>query len=121
MFGRKGKRNPSFGEDADLTGSTLKRKVTVLGIPVGRFIFGCIAAVAVLVLVAGAGNMVENLDNSQVMVIQDPVDGELHVYTSPGLKFQKWGKVTKYTKSFPFWFSAAPCICICPEWDCVSP
>lgn len=90
----------------DLESGSARRGITAFGIPLGRFMLGVGAIVILFVALIGAGSIVENLDNADIMVIQDPIDGELHVYTSPGLKLQKWGKVTKYTKSFPFWFSA---------------
>ena len=48
----------------------------------------------------------ENLDAGQVMVIQSPVSGTLNWHTTPGVKWQGFGKVTKYNKRAQLWFSA---------------
>lgn len=54
------------------------------------------SAVMLIVLLATAGSLVENVDADHYMVIQDPIDGELNFYTEPGWKPQVFGKVTKY-------------------------
>ncbi|OGN02420.1 MAG: hypothetical protein A2655_01675 [Candidatus Yanofskybacteria bacterium RIFCSPHIGHO2_01_FULL_43_42] len=54
-----------------------------------------IMLLAVLVL---SGKIVENVDANEIVVIQDPVDGELHWYTSAGIKWQGLGRVTAYPK-----------------------
>ncbi|MDA2936129.1 SPFH domain-containing protein [Patescibacteria group bacterium AH-259-L05] len=51
------------------------------------------------------GRVFEGVDAEEIVVIQDPIDGELHWYTDPGLKFQKFGRVTRYRKSSQFWFT----------------
>jgi hypothetical protein len=48
----------------------------------------------------------ENLDAGEIMVIQSPVSGQLTWHTTPGVKWQGFGKVTKYEKRSQFWFSA---------------
>lgn len=68
--------------------------------------FSLIAVVIALVgLVMSASYLVENLDAHEIMVIQDPIDGDLHVYTSPGIKPQMFGKVTKYPRRAQYAFS----------------
>lgn len=52
------------------------------------------------------GKLWEDIDAGEIVVIQDPVDGELHVYTQPEMVWQGWGKATHYRKSNTFWFSA---------------
>lgn len=46
----------------------------------------------------------ETLNADQILVVQDPIDGDLHWYTSAGLKPQWFGKVTIYKKRsiYPF-------------------
>lgn len=44
----------------------------------------------------GSSQIWENVDAHEMMVLQDPVDGQLHIFTSPGWKWQWGGKVTKY-------------------------
>lgn len=42
----------------------------------------------------------------EVVVVQLP-NGKLTVYTSPGIKFQGFGGITRYKKSFQYWFNEA--------------
>jgi hypothetical protein len=61
-----------------------------------------------ILLVAGVsmfGNLVENLDNSQVMFVQAPISGKLTLHTTPGMKKQFFGRVTKYEKRSQFAFT----------------
>lgn len=65
--------------------------------------------IGVVILIAGLaslGNMFENLDNSQIMVIQAPFSGNLTWYTTGGMKWQGFGRITKYNKRSQFWFSS---------------
>src|SRR6185295_18325337 len=48
----------------------------------------------------------ESLDADQIMVIQNPWSGSLSWYRDAGIKWQGFGKVTKYKKRDQFWFSA---------------
>ncbi len=48
----------------------------------------------------------EDVDAGEIVIIQDPVDGELHVYKEQGMKWQGMGKATHYRKSAQFWFSS---------------
>lgn len=63
-------------------------------------IVGLIAALAPWVI----GSMWENLDASQIMVVQAPLDGSLAVYTEQGVKYQGFGTVTKYPRRKTFAF-----------------
>ena len=54
--------------------------------------------VAVIVGLVCVKNMWENLDVHEIMCIQSPVSGKLSWYTSAGVKWQGFGKVTKYPK-----------------------
>ena len=63
---------------------------------------------AVAALIAAAifsTQLMETVDSGETMVLQDPVDGDLHVHSSAGMKWQGFGKVTKYSKSETLWFS----------------
>jgi regulator of protease activity HflC (stomatin/prohibitin superfamily) len=65
-----------------------------------------LSSVALLILLITSYGLFENLDAGQVMVIQSPLSGNLDWYTAPGVKWQGFGKVTKYEKRAQFWFSA---------------
>ena len=74
---------------------------------------GKIAAVAIglvvlIVILFSLGNLFEDLDAQHVMVIQSPVSGTLTWHTTPGVKWQGFGRVTKYPRRGQFWFSKDP-------------
>jgi regulator of protease activity HflC (stomatin/prohibitin superfamily) len=71
-----------------------------------KLIIGSIGAVLLIVLVALSGQIFENVDAGEFVVIQAPISGELTWYTTPGLKLQMFGKVTHYPKSNQYWFSS---------------
>lgn len=68
------------------------------------FMLGVIGVV-VIVLILLSGQLFENLDAEQVMVIQSPISGDLAWYKDPGIKWQGGGKVTKYLKRSFYRFS----------------
>jgi len=72
-------------------------KGSVLGF--GAIIIGIMFAVMI-------PKLVENLDASEIMVIQYPM-GELKVFTEPGPQAQWFGTVTKYPRRDQYSFSAA--------------
>ena len=51
-------------------------------------------------------NLAEDLDKTEVMVIQSPLTGELTAHTEPGVKWQGFGKVTKMPRRLQFSFSS---------------
>lgn len=71
-----------------------------------KVILGAILGFLGLICLVSAGKMYEDIDAGEIVVIQDPIDGELHVYTQPEMVWQGWGKATHYKKSNTFWFSA---------------
>lgn len=71
-----------------------------------RHLFTLIVAAVFLVLLMPLFTMTfENLDAGQIMVIQSPVSGEMVWHTTPGIKWQGFGKVTDYNRRTQFWFS----------------
>ena len=66
-------------------------------------IFGIIV---IIVLGLASSQLWENNSASDILVIQSPISGELTFHTTSGLKWQGFGTVTKYKKSFQYWFSA---------------
>ena len=75
----------------------------------GKTIIGIFSLILLVVLGILSGKMWETVDADEVVVIQDPVDGELHFFVggteTGGLVFQNFGTPTHYKKSFQFWFS----------------
>lgn len=64
-----------------------------------------LAVVLVIVVIWACFGIFENLDAKQTMVIQAPLSGKLTWHTTAGVKWQGFGKVTKYPKREQFWFS----------------
>lgn len=65
---------------------------------------GSIAVITLFFLIF-SGKLVENMDNKEIMVVQNPFSGALSVYSGQGgMKWQGFGTVTKYRKSFQYWF-----------------
>ncbi len=58
-----------------------------------------------LVLFIFSGKMVENVDNSEIVIIQSAFTGKVSIYTTPGPVLQSFGIATHYKKSNQFWFS----------------
>ncbi|MBI4946613.1 MAG: hypothetical protein HY840_09450 [Bacteroidetes bacterium] len=75
------------------TNFTLK-KILVLGL-------GTLAILFILF----SGKMVENVDNSEIVIIQSAFTGNISIYTTPGPVMQGFGTATHYKKSNQFWFS----------------
>jgi len=74
----------------------------------GKVLKVTLAAVMLLLLAMSAGKLFENVNADQIVVIQSPISGTLTWYTTAGLKWQGWGYVTRYRKSFTYWFSYRP-------------
>jgi regulator of protease activity HflC (stomatin/prohibitin superfamily) len=70
-----------------------------------RITFLALGIILLIVLVNFAGRVGEDVDAGEIVVIQDPYDGELHIYTQPGWQFQNFGTPTHYRKSTQFWFT----------------
>lgn len=57
-----------------------------------------ITVVLLFVVLVLSFKLFENVDADEILVVQDPVDGDLHWYINPGIKWQWIGKTTKYLK-----------------------
>src|SRR5688572_14433156 len=77
-----------------MIGTLTTRKILMLGI-------GFLA----LIFLLFSGRLVENVDNSEIVIIQSAFTGKISVYTSPGPVTQNFGTATHYKKSNQFWFS----------------
>lgn len=71
-----------------------------------KIIIAAVSAILLIIGVSMIGRLWENVDAGEVVVIQDPWDGELHVFKNPGVVWQGLGKATHYKKSNQFWFLA---------------
>lgn len=64
------------------------------------------SGIAIVFLMFLGPKLIESLDNTQVMVVQNPINGALTWHTTGGLKWQGFGTITKYNKQSQFWFSS---------------
>lgn len=67
----------------------------IVAISIGVFLF------VSLIL---SGMVVEKVDANEVLVVQDAMDGELHWYTTPGVKPQWFGRTTSFPKVINYSF-----------------
>ncbi len=58
-----------------------------------------------LIFLMFSGRIVENVDNSDIVIIQSVFTGKVSIYTTPGPVIQGFGTATHYKKSNQFWFS----------------
>lgn len=65
-----------------------------------------LATLVMIIALLGAPFMVENLDATEIMVIQHPM-GDLAIHTTPGPKWQGFGKVTTYPRQGQYTFCSA--------------
>ncbi|MBK7855385.1 MAG: hypothetical protein IPJ79_11215 [Bacteroidetes bacterium] len=72
--------------------------------PIRKYVLGALAVAAFLFFLFGVKQIVEDVDAKEIVVIQAPFTGTLNVYTTPGTKMQMFGTVTRYKKSFQYWF-----------------
>lgn len=62
------------------------------------FLFGGLFLFLILFVIASAGKLWENVDADRIVCIQSPLAGKLNWYTTAGVKWQGFGKVTEYYK-----------------------
>lgn len=64
-----------------------------------KILFRLIAFVVILIVFTwGCFQIFENLDAHKIMCIQSPISGKLTFHSTPGIKWQGFGKVTKYDR-----------------------
>lgn len=71
-----------------------------------KSIVGMVVALAIMVgLALSSFSLFEQIDAGEILVVQSPT-GKLKLHTSPGIKYQGFGKVTIYKKREQFWFDS---------------
>lgn len=70
-----------------------------------KHIFGGVIAVLAIVFVACLNRIGEDVKNEEIVVNQFPFSGEMEFWTSPGFKWQWFGKTTHYYKTNQVWFN----------------
>lgn len=72
----------------------------------GIKVFGIVAAViGVIFFLSASSRLVESVDAGETVICQDPIDGDLHYYNTPGLVSQNFGTCTHYRRSVQIWFT----------------
>ena len=71
-----------------------------------KSILGGVIAILAVVFVACLGRIGEDVKNEQIVVNQYPFTGKMEYWTSPGFKWQWFGKTTSYFKTSQLWFGA---------------
>jgi regulator of protease activity HflC (stomatin/prohibitin superfamily) len=82
--------------------STVKNEMNLVGLGI-KIGVGVALLIAVAVLI---GNMVTTVNADEIVVKQDVIGGQLHVWDTPGVHFQNFGTITRYKRSAQLWFSA---------------
>ena len=68
-----------------------------------KVVLGVAALIVGIVLIA---NMVTTVNADEIVVKQDLIGGQLHIWDTPGVHWQNFGTITRYKRSAQFWFSA---------------
>lgn len=71
-----------------------------------KHILGGLVAFVSIVFLACLGKIGEDVKNEQIVVNQYPFTGSMQYWTSPGFKWQWFGKTTHYYKTNQLWFGS---------------
>lgn len=72
-----------------------------------KTIIGIVVSILCIVLgVVFVVNMITTVDADEIVVKQNALDGQLQVWSDPGVHWQNFGRLTVYKKSAQYWFSA---------------
>ena len=69
-------------------------------------IFGIVIAIIAVFFVVSLGRIGEDVKNEQIVVNQYPFTGTMEYWTTPGFKWQWFGKTTSYYKTSQLWFGS---------------
>ena len=69
---------------------------------IAKIVGGVVALLLTLVFI---GNLFTTVGAGEIVVKQNFLDGKLQVWTTPGVHFQNFGKLTVYKRSDQYWFS----------------
>lgn len=70
-----------------------------------RKLLSVVLCVAFVVLLVFSGKLFEDVAADEIVINQVPITGKLEYWTNPGLKFQMFGDIQTFDKSFQVWFS----------------
>ena len=69
---------------------------------------GVILGALLLVCLLGYGQVFENVQSGDYLIVQSPIAGTMSVYTTPGVKLQKFGTIWIFPVQTPLYFSKHP-------------
>lgn len=67
-------------------------------------VVAAIVGVFVIIVLCMLGSIGEDVKNEQIVVNQFPFSGKMEYWTTPGFKWQWFGRTTSYYKTQQFWF-----------------
>lgn len=82
--------------------SSKQDEATLVGLLV-KVGIGLAVIIGLLVLVF---NTATTVSADEIVIKQDVIGGDLHVWNTPGVHWQNFGTITRYKRSAQFWFSA---------------
>ena len=71
-----------------------------------KHVIAAIAAVIAIIFISCLGRIGEDVKNEEIVVNQRPFTGQMEYWTTPGYKWQWFGKTTHYFKTSQLWFGA---------------
>ena len=71
-----------------------------------KIIISAIVGVVAIFFLASLGRIGEDVKNEQIVVNQFPFTGNMEYWTTPGFKWQWFGKTTTYYKTQQLWFGS---------------
>lgn len=63
-----------------------------------------IAAIFTVIVLCLLGRIGEDVANENIVINQYPISGKMEYWTTPGFKWQMFGRTTEYFKTQQFWF-----------------
>lgn len=76
-------------------------------INIKKIIIGIVIAIAAIFAIVSVKSLGEDVRNEQIVVNQFPFSGKMAYWTTPGFKWQVFGKTTYYYKTQQFWFGSS--------------
>ena len=73
---------------------------------VKNFVSLTIVAIVAIVALCSLGRIGEDVKNEEIVVNQRPMSGRMEYWTTPGFKWQWFGKTTVYFKTQQLWFGS---------------
>jgi regulator of protease activity HflC (stomatin/prohibitin superfamily) len=67
---------------------------------------GIVLGATFVVVLIFSGKLFEDVEADEIVINQVPITGKLEFWTTPGMKFQAFGDIQVFDKSFQIWFSS---------------